>query len=130
MPDCRNCQRPMRWLCDALSEYVGNEYRMLALAPPQDRAHWLAEIEVSDRAQEQLQRVCARKQREERSSPHDTPPGADLTSVVQISAFIGRRYPAPPSRSGARDQERGAALRSRPLQRRLDLSNEIQLDAY
>jgi hypothetical protein len=30
MPDCRNCQRPMRALCDAVSEHTGGGYEQLA----------------------------------------------------------------------------------------------------
>jgi hypothetical protein len=82
MPDCRNCAHPMRMLCDALSEEIGEEYRRLASAPPEDRARLLAEVEISDGTQAALMKSCAERQRQERPAPQKTrPPGPDRRPV-------------------------------------------------
>ena len=93
MPDCRNCQRPMRRLCDDLSELIGIDYQRLGLSPPGDQAYWLKEVERDDQAQQHLQEVCAQALRRQGSSAQETRPASpDLTNVVQITEFLRRRH--------------------------------------
>jgi hypothetical protein len=64
MPDCRNCHRPMRALCDAVEDQIGLEYGQLAARPPADRAALVAEVQVTERLQAQLRNACALKRQQ------------------------------------------------------------------
>lgn len=83
MPDCRNCHRPMRTLCDAVEDQIGLEYGQLAARPPGDQATLVTEVQVSERLQAQLRNACALKRQQ---GPQET----------QIAAFDPWADRAPP----------------------------------
>jgi hypothetical protein len=58
-PDCANCERPIRAICDLLAEKIHQERRALAW-PASDRERRVADLVVSERLQAQLWRMCER----------------------------------------------------------------------
>jgi hypothetical protein len=61
-PDCLNCRRPLRAICETLAEEILQERQTLAQAPAHEQSRIQKELEVSERTQAQLWQTCLQPQ--------------------------------------------------------------------